>query len=35
VRLPPAGPEREEVFLGLRRRLLGLLGVEGERVGLR
>jgi sulfonate transport system ATP-binding protein len=35
VRLPETGPRRLEVFLDLRRQLLGLLGVEGELVGLR
>jgi sulfonate transport system ATP-binding protein len=35
VRLPQAGPRRLEVFLDLRRQLLGLLGVEGELAGLR
>jgi len=35
VRLPSAGPEREDAFADLRRQLLGLLGVEAELAGVR
>jgi len=35
VRLPEAGPRRVELFIELRRQLLGLLGVENELAGVR
>ena len=35
VRLPTDGPRRVEVFMDLRRQLLGLLGVENELAGVR
>jgi sulfonate transport system ATP-binding protein len=35
VRLPEVGPRRAELFMDLRRQLLGLLGVEGDLVGVR
>jgi sulfonate transport system ATP-binding protein len=35
VRLPADGPDRAAAFLPLRRRLLGLLGVEDELTGAR
>jgi sulfonate transport system ATP-binding protein len=35
VRLPTDGPRRVELFMELRRQLLGLLGVENELAGVR